>query len=195
MNTRSLHRLRGACREACPRPSTTQRTPALPQAPQAGAASPGPSRSFHWDSGQAPMVEEAAGGTHQLVVSEGRSWWPRRPLGSWGSSGPNPRIPLGIEDAASHEGAQPRCQSGVRLATQPAHTSARLDSPSRPWGPRPLGFPGSPVVQCHPERQAGSSVMEKEPLSHHHLSLQTCHFVVLCTNCPLPCRALRSRQS
>lgn len=123
-----------------------------------------------------PVVEMAVGGTYQLVMSEGRSWRPWRPLGSWGSSWPNPRIPLGIEDATSHEGTWPHCQSGVQMAMRPAQVSARLDSPSHPWGPHLLGILGSPVAQCHPERQAGGSVMEKVPLSQYHLSHQLCGF-------------------
>lgn len=43
-----------------------------------------------------PVLEEVTAATHQLVMSEGGSWWPWRPLGSWGSSWPDPRVPLGI---------------------------------------------------------------------------------------------------
>lgn len=54
-------------------------------------------RETSWAS-KALQVTTEAGPLHvnesQLVMPEGRSWWPWGPLGSWGSSGPNPRIPL-----------------------------------------------------------------------------------------------------
>lgn len=49
----------------------------------------------------------------------------------------------------------------------PPTALARLDSPSHPWGPRLLGFPGSPAGLCHPGRQAGSSGRKKASLPHH----------------------------
>lgn len=42
-----------------------------------------------------PVLEGTRAATHQLVMPEGGSWWPWRPLGSWRSSRPDPRVPLG----------------------------------------------------------------------------------------------------
>lgn len=78
----------------------------------------------------------------QLVMSEGGSWWPRRPLGPWGSSWPDPRVPL--LTLGAHISWGPREALGPSFTGFSIFTRvARLTVPSwgtilpwRTWRPR-----------------------------------------------------------
>lgn len=105
-----------------------------------------------------PRSQEAKGGTHQLVVSEGGSWRPRRPLRSWGSSRSNPGVSLGTQDklvtpwtrtqpppwAKGQHRKGPRPATKTHLVTLGAHV---------PWSPGEALRPG--VTLEHSSRQPG----------------------------------------
>ena len=121
-----------------------------------------------WDSGRIPRCKSP---THQLVVSEGGSWGPWRPLGSWGSPRPDPRVALGTEHRLSHQGAWPCLGSGWRpshtlpvpagsqahLLTLGAHVSGGSGEALRPSVPledrgqeaRSAGGPSAPASPSH----------------------------------------------
>lgn len=146
-----LHRCQRTSAESSPNPSThPKRLQVTPKA-----------RSFHVDEGlwarqrpealagqrpqPCPCLARSApgscrsgeGATYQSVVSEWRSWWPWRSLGSWRSPRPNPRVPLEQKARLSHGGHKaPRGSSNgdtTHLFALGAHVS---------WSPRETLWPG-----------------------------------------------------
>lgn len=115
-------------------------------------------RPLCWDRAD-PEVGEAG-----LTSLSGLKEGPGGPGGPWGPGGPlgpTPGSPC-EQKTQLYQGACLHIGSGWRTAHAP-HTHPGYHSPSRPWGPRLLGFLGSPVAQCPPGRQRPGSSVRRRP--------------------------------
>lgn len=103
------------------------------------------------DRDPTPWRERSQGELTSLSWLKGGPGGPGGPCGPGGPRGPTPGSPWGQRMLVTLEGTA----HGGGGAPEHAHPSPSPDthSPSHPWGPRLLGFPGSPAGQCHPGRQ------------------------------------------
>lgn len=103
-----------------------------------------------------PVLGGTTAATHQLVMPEGGSWWPWRPLGSWRSSRPDPSVPLGIKESSYVRVHGPRCLQGWGAGGPGPQTLT-----FSPLGPASPGVPGKPCGPGSPwKTKTSSSVRE-----------------------------------
>lgn len=105
------------------------------------------------------MLEGTTAATHQLVMPEGGSWWPWRPLGSWRSSRPDPRVPLGVKDSSYVRVHGPRCQQGWGAGGPDPHLLALGARVSR--GPGEALWPR--VALENKDQQLGQGAADRRP--------------------------------
>lgn len=128
-------------------------------------------------SGTAGGPRGGRGPCRILTSLSGRKEGPGGPGGPWGPGGPlgpTPGSPWEHKMPGHSWKHSPAMDQGC-LPTAPA----RWDSPSHPWGPRLLGFPGSPVGLCHPGRHRQAAEAGRRPLCPIASEPQTCSFVAV----------------